>query len=84
MARCPFLETCAFLKDEMFGKMHGLIRRFQDTYCHDNFSGCARYKIASVLGEPAVPAPMMPTQIEWAQQVLDDQESSSPVNKNKE
>ncbi len=81
MAHCPFFERCAFLKDETFKKMQGLIHRFQQTYCQDNFSGCARYKIASVLGESFVPAPMMPTQIEWAQQVLADQTSASQTPK---
>lgn len=77
MAHCPFVERCAFLKDEVFGQMRGLIGRFQQTYCHDNFSGCARYKIASVLGELLVPKPMMPTQIDWAEQVLRDHQPSS-------
>jgi hypothetical protein len=81
MAHCPLFERCAFLKDDTFRKMQGLIHRFQETYCHDNFSGCARYKIASVLGESFVPAPMMPTQIDWARQVLSDQVPSSPADK---
>ncbi len=76
MARCPLYESCAFLKDETFEKMRGLVHRFQQIYCQGNYSGCARYKIASALGESFVPTLMMPNQIEWADQVLLDQQSA--------
>jgi hypothetical protein len=33
---------------------------------------CARYQIASTLGDPFVPSLMLPSQIEWAQQILKD------------
>lgn len=72
MAQCPFLENCAFMHDETFRQMHGLIQRFQQAYCQDDYSSCARHQIASVLGESFVPSPMIPTQVDWAQQIIRD------------
>ncbi len=81
MAQCPYRESCAFMRDEMFCKMRGLIQRFQQTYCQDNFSACARYKVASVLGEAYVPQPMIPSQGDWAAQIIEDQKAASVQDK---
>ena len=81
MARCQFADSCAFLQDDVFRQMRGLIQRFQHSYCHDNFSGCARYKIASTLGESYVPSPMIPSQLEWAEQILKEHKDSLRTGK---
>ncbi|MBN1123737.1 MAG: hypothetical protein JXA82_01930 [Sedimentisphaerales bacterium] len=72
MGHCPRIADCAFLKEEIYRNMPRLLQRFQNTYCQNRFTDCACYKIASVLGDQFVPSLMLPSQIEWAQQILKD------------
>ena len=81
MAHCPVIKECTFLTDETFLQMHGLIQRFQQSYCRENFAGCARYIVASTLSESAVPPMMIPTQIEWARQIINEAANSRSVKK---
>lgn len=70
MAYCPRIEKCAFLKEEIYQNMKRLLQQYQNTYCQDRFTDCACYKIATTLGDQFVPSLMMPSQIEWAEQIL--------------
>lgn len=70
MAHCPRIDNCAFLKDEMYQQMTRLLERFQELYCQDQFTSCACYKIASALDESFIPPVMLPSQVEWADQII--------------
>ena len=72
MAQCPRMADCAFLKDELFQKMTFLIQKVQITYCNDEFVNCACYRVATSVGDEFIPSLMMPSQIEWAEQIRRD------------
>ena len=73
MAQCPLTEKCGFLNDDLFLGMPGLVRRFQQIYCQNKFDECARHRVNAALGEDSVPSLMMPSQNEWADQILAEQ-----------
>ena len=72
MAQCPRMADCAFLQDELFQKMTFLIQQVQDYYCNDQFVTCACYRVATALGDEFIPSLLMPSQIDWAEQILRD------------
>jgi capsular polysaccharide biosynthesis protein len=79
MADCRFLEKCPFFNaPEVADRLH-LINHLKTTYCHNDFENCCRYWIATTLGREHVPALMMPDQMDWARQIL--QESTLPIHK---
>ena len=53
--------------------MPELVERIQDTYCTKPArSECARFKIAQSVGTEKVPPLMLPEQVEWAQQIIEE------------
>jgi hypothetical protein len=77
MAGCPKKEVCTLLTDKSFQKMPGLLQRFRQNYCDDEFSLCARYKVAAACGDHLVPETMLPTQIDWAMQIIQEESPAS-------
>ena len=70
--RCPFMDTCAFLRENRT-KMPELIERIQDTYCiKPAYSECARFQVSQSVGLAKVPSLMLPEQVEWAQQIIEE------------
>ena len=70
--QCPFMDTCAFLRENRT-TMPELIERIQDTYCTKPArSECARFQIAQSVGIAKVPPLMLPEQVEWAQQIIEE------------
>lgn len=77
MTHCPRIENCTFFQEELYQKATHLIQSFRDHYCQGRFTDCACYQIASTLGDQYVPSLMLPTQIEWAQEIL--KENTPPL-----
>ncbi|MFZ9033779.1 MAG: hypothetical protein ACO21J_07495 [Anaerohalosphaeraceae bacterium] len=70
--QCPLMDTCAFLRENRT-TMPELVERIQDTYCTKPArSECARFKIAQSVGTEKVPPLMLPEQVEWAQQIIEE------------
>ena len=70
--QCPLMDTCAFLCENRT-TMPELVERIQDTYCTKPArSECARFKIAQSVGTEKVPPLMLPEQVEWAQQIIEE------------
>ncbi|MHC5173134.1 MAG: hypothetical protein ACYSPJ_05155 [Planctomycetota bacterium] len=70
--RCPFMDTCALLRENRT-TMPELITRIQDTYCTKPArSECARFQIAQSLGLEKVPPLMLPEQVQWAEQIIEE------------
>ena len=66
------MDTCALLHQNRT-KMPELITRIQDTYCTKPArSECARFQIAQSVGLEKVPPLMLPEQMEWAQQIIEE------------
>lgn len=72
MAGCPKKDVCFLLTDKTFQKMPALLQRFRKNFCEGDFSLCARYKVAAACADAAVPASMLPTQIDWALQIIQE------------
>jgi hypothetical protein len=69
---CPRLEQCHFIRENQI-KMPELVARTQHNYCTQSaHSRCARFYITQLLGTEAVPSLMLPSQFEWAQQVIEE------------
>ncbi|MFZ9023344.1 MAG: hypothetical protein ACO3BO_01210 [Anaerohalosphaeraceae bacterium] len=70
--QCALMDTCAFLRENRT-TMPELVERIQDTYCTKPArSECARFKIAQSVGTEKVPPLMLPEQVEWAQQIIEE------------
>lgn len=70
MADCPKKDVCTLLTDKTFQKMPGLLQRFRQNFCDSEFALCARYQVAAECGDAVIPEPMLPTQIDWARQLI--------------
>lgn len=70
MEHCEFYECCELFTDENATHMPKLAKMFRERYCTDNFDQCARYQVAVQAGRQYVPTYMLPTQTEWAQQIV--------------
>jgi len=57
---CEKLKTCIFFNDQM-DEMPNLSAVLKTQYCRGAFEDCARFRIASRFGGPAVPRDLYPT-----------------------
>ncbi len=69
--RCPFFEQCTF-QIQNDSNMPKLRNMFRVQYCFESFEQCARHQVALSVGCQQVPDFMLPTQNEWAQQIIQD------------
>lgn len=69
MTDCPRARECAFYNDKM-SSISGLAPLYKITYCTNQFDACARYLVAQILGTKAVPADLLPNQIQKAYEVI--------------
>ena len=75
MKSCVYCNKCTILTEN--GKdMPKLASLFKVQYCTDKFDQCARYQVARSFGLKEVPEFMLPSQIEWADQIIKEQKSS--------
>lgn len=73
MKSCDFYEICELFNQERASNMPRLVSMFKVRYCQGDPSQCARYKVSKEIGRQHVPEFMLPTQIEWAQQIIKEQ-----------
>lgn len=78
MAHCPQIEECLFFQEEIYLKTTHLVQDFQ-FYSQDKYVDCALYVISSSLGEQYVPPLMLPSKIEWAQEILKENMHTLPI-----
>ena len=70
--QCPFVDSCAFLLENRT-KMPELVERIQDTYCtKPACRKCGRFQVSQSVGLEKVPPLMLPEQVEWAQQIIEE------------
>lgn len=69
MTDCPRARECAFYNDKI-SSISGLAPLYKITYCANQFDACARYLVAQILGTKAVPADLLPNQIQKAYEVI--------------
>lgn len=70
--QCPFNNQCVLINQNQ-SKMPGLIHRVQENYCTlKSCFKCARFCVYRALGIDAVPELMLPTQTEWAKQIIEE------------
>jgi hypothetical protein len=71
MENCSFLSGCPFYNDKMENKP-ALASMYKKNYCEGNYADCARWKIATTVGRPAVPADLFPNQHDRAELILQE------------
>ncbi len=59
MTECDRLPTCIFFNDRM-ENMPAVAALLKGKYCHGDFQGCARYRVAAKLGSTNVPGNLFP------------------------
>lgn len=69
---CTLIDQCQFLiqNEENMPKLRNM---FRERYCLGSFEQCARYQVAMSLGMRNVPEFMLPSQNEWAWQIIQEQ-----------
>jgi len=76
---CPFLGQCAFI-DQNQEKMPELVSRLRDKYCtKESHCECARFQIYELPGDHTVPPLMLPDQIDWARQIIEELDRESEL-----
>lgn len=69
---CSFLGECAFIRENQT-TMPKLVARTKHNYClQPAYCWCARFKVGRTLGIGAVPPLMLPGQLNWARQVIEE------------
>ncbi len=61
MPVCTYIGTCAMMRDEV-GFSPEFARIMRETYCRAAFETCARYQLARMLGQDAVPEDLFPVE----------------------
>jgi hypothetical protein len=78
--QCSFLDECVFIRENQT-KMPELVVRIQNNFCTKSACfRCARFQISQLLGLEAVPPLMLPSQIEWARQIIEEYGSELSEN----
>lgn len=76
MKSCKYLGSCGILADGNGASMPKMRSLFRERYCLNNAGQCARFRIAEAVGFAQVPEFMLPSQIEWADQIINEQKSA--------
>ncbi|MDO9558017.1 MAG: hypothetical protein Q7J82_10685 [Coriobacteriia bacterium] len=66
---CKHIGYCALTRDDA-GYSPELVRIIRTKWCHADYTQCARYRVARVLGPKAVPVDFFPTEIERTETFL--------------
>ena len=69
LADCELLKICPFFNDQL-KNMPVASDTMKKIYCRWNFTKCARYKIAIVLGRKKVPSDLFPADSRRADEIL--------------
>lgn len=71
MAQCELIKNCIFFNDQM-ANMPTTAALFKQTYCEQDASKCARYRIFQALGRGKVPSDLFPNQESRAKQIIEE------------
>jgi len=71
MSDCEKIPTCPFFNDNL-KNMPETAEKLKEKYCHENYSLCARYKVAQVLGSEKVPGHLFPNMADTAEFILQE------------
>lgn len=74
--QCPLLDQCELISENL-DKMPELILRTKDRFCSNPELECARRRIKQTLGDKMVPPLMLPEQMDWAEQIIDENNSGA-------
>ena len=66
MEGCKFLGTCIFFNQTV----DSMTEMLKKKYCLNDFSGCARFMIATQVGREKVPKTMYPNMLTKAQTII--------------
>ena len=67
---CEYYDECSFFNQPSMQQLKGLSGLFRVRYCDEDFSHCARLRIAETYGPLAVPEDMRPNDHPQADRVL--------------
>lgn len=68
---CPYFGSCG-LVETLQEKMAELSERIYNNYCTKKGSPCARFRLYENAGAHAVPPLMLPGQLSWAEQIMEE------------
>jgi hypothetical protein len=72
MAECESLAKCPFFNDRM-AEMPAMAAMLKKRYCLGDKSNCARWAVRRALGPEAVPADLIPNQMDRAEILIQGQ-----------
>ncbi len=67
---CPKLPACIFFNDQMTD-MPAVSEVLKRQFCRGLYEDCARYRVATKLGGPAVPKDLFPSDHKRADELLE-------------
>lgn len=71
MPDCKRIDGCIFVKNGLAAEdTDAELTDMIETFCRGDNTSCARNMIASMLSPADVPAVMLPTDVEWAQEII--------------
>ena len=81
MRHCDFYERCKLFHDSDSCTMPKLANMFKERYCLGHSNECARCRVASAIGIQHVPEFMLPSQIDWADQIIKEHKDEQKKEK---
>lgn len=69
MTECECIPGCPFFNDKM-AKMPAMAHVYKTNYCQSDFDSCARHRVLTALGKPAVPSDLYPNQEDRALEII--------------
>ena len=69
MVKCKNLKDCPFFNDKM-ANMPGTSKLYKLRYCNSEYTKCARYIMADIVGGNEVPIDLFPNQHERVNKLL--------------
>ena len=72
VSKCEYIETCSLFTVDVILKSDRAKERFREMFCLSGCCSCARRMVHNKLGPEFVPALMLPNQLDWARQILSD------------
>ena len=70
MSECEFMQGCHW-RTQVLHASPGLAKEYEDTYCKDKYSKCARYAVASECGPDKVPLDLLPLETARAVEAIE-------------
>jgi hypothetical protein len=80
MPECEQLKDCPYFQNAIFDEIDGMREVRQQKYCRGDNSMCARYMIFKALGKEYVPKNLLPSQVEEAKKIIEQNKQSITNN----